>query len=175
VARSKLVSRLKIAFALLLGLAALILAGARFGLFAGLPPNDLGIHAGRLKPPSLTRNSVSSQADLYPNNPQRDYARIAPLPLRNGDANTSMRTLADVLAKMPDIQIVTQQADYIYAEARTPWLQFVDDLEFWLDPKNGVIQLRSASRMGREDFGVNRQRMERIRAAYLAVRNVQSE
>ena len=65
----------------LLGLAALILIGARFGLFAGQPPGDLGVTDGRLKPPSPTRNSVSSQAALYPEHPQRDYAQIAPLEL----------------------------------------------------------------------------------------------
>jgi uncharacterized protein (DUF1499 family) len=42
----------------------------------------------------------------------------------------------------------------------------VDDLEFWLNPTLGVIEVRSASRLGREDFGTNRQRIERIRSAY---------
>jgi uncharacterized protein (DUF1499 family) len=42
----------------------------------------------------------------------------------------------------------------------------VDDLEFWLNPAQGVIEVRSASRLGREDFGTNRQRIERIRSAY---------
>lgn len=159
---------MKITLYALLGLAALILLGARFGLFAGSPPSDLGVHAGRLKAPSLSRNSVSSQAALYPTHPQLDYARIAPLPVLNGDATASMQALAGVLKTMPEIRLVRQQADYLYAEARTPWLQFVDDLEFWLDPQAGTIELRSASRLGREDFGVNRQRVERIRAAYLA-------
>jgi uncharacterized protein (DUF1499 family) len=39
-------------------------------------------------------------------------------------------------------------------------------LEFWLNPALGVIEVRSASRLGREDFGTNRQRIERIRSAY---------
>ncbi len=47
-------------------------------------------------------------------------------------------------------------------------MKFVDDLEFWSNPALGVIDLRSASRLGREDFGVNRERIEAIRAAYLA-------
>ena len=41
---------------------------------------------------------------------------------------------------------------------------FVDDVEFTYDDKDGVIQLRSASRLGRGDFGVNRRRIEAIRA-----------
>lgn len=159
---------MKITLYALLGLAALILLGARFGLFAGSPPSDLGVNAGRLKAPSLSRNSVSSQAALYPSHPQLDYARIAPLPVLSADATASMQTLIGVLKTMPEIRLVRQQPDYLYAEARTPWLQFVDDLEFWLDPQAGAIEVRSASRLGREDFGVNRQRLERIRAAYLA-------
>ena len=35
-------------------------------------------------------------------------------------------------------------------------MKFVDDLERWVDPVNQVVQVRSASRMGRKDFGVNR-------------------
>jgi uncharacterized protein (DUF1499 family) len=56
----------------------------------------------------------------------------------------------------------------VYAQAQTRWLKFVDDLEFWFNPASGVIELRSASRLGRKDFGANRQRIEAIRAAYLA-------
>jgi uncharacterized protein (DUF1499 family) len=41
-------------------------------------------------------------------------------------------------------------------------------VEFWVNPAKGVIDLRSASRLGREDFGVNRVRVEAIRAAYTA-------
>jgi len=40
---------------------------------------------------------------------------------------------------------------------------FVDDVEFLLDEKAGVIHVRSASRLGRSDFGVNRDRVETIR------------
>ena len=46
---------------------------------------------------------------------------------------------------------------------------FVDDVEFWADPAAGVIQLRSASRLGRKDFGVNRARIEDIRTRLAAL------
>jgi uncharacterized protein (DUF1499 family) len=45
----------------------------------------------------------------------------------------------------------------------TRLLKFVDDVEFWFDPANEVIQVRSASRIGRSDLGVNRQRIEALR------------
>ena len=158
---------MKTTFFILLGLLALILIGGRAGLFSGTQPNDLGITDGRLKPPSATRNSVSSQAALYPEHPQVSNAQIGPLPFINGDANRSWQTLLATLASQSAITIIRQDAAYLHAEARTPWLGFVDDLEFWMNLPAGVIEVRSASRLGREDFGVNRERVERLRAAYL--------
>ncbi|WP_374412913.1 DUF1499 domain-containing protein [Hydrogenophaga sp.] len=43
-------------------------------------------------------------------------------------------------------------------------MKFVDGLELWVDPVNQVVQVRSASRVGRKDFGVNRQRVVALRA-----------
>lgn len=153
---------------ILVGVVAALLAGARLGLLNGQRPADLGVTNGRLKPPSLTRNSVSSQARLYPDHPQRSYAAVEPLPLRDRSAAASLQTLAAVLREMPGVTVVEQRPDYLYAQAQTRWLRFVDDVEFWVDPAAGVVEVRSASRLGREDFGVNRQRIDAVRAAYLA-------
>jgi uncharacterized protein (DUF1499 family) len=142
-----------------------ILAAGQLGLLKGQVPKDLGIHDGRLKQPSLTPNSVSSQADLYPNHPQSDYARIAPLHFV-GDAGKAMDTLEKILRAMGRTVVITREADYIYAQSSTALLKFTDDLEFWLDRPTGVIQLRSASRLGRKDFNVNRERIEKIRAQF---------
>ena len=156
--------------ALLICLALLVAAAVAIqaGMLGGSRPADIGVGNGRLKPPSPTRNSVSSQAALYPDHPQRASADIKPLPVRHGSAAASLQALAAVLASMPDVKLVQQGPDYLHAEAKTRWLKFVDDLEFWFDPARGVIEVRSASRLGREDFGVNRERIEAIRAAYLA-------
>lgn len=155
-----------IAMAALLALPiALVLAG-QFGLLGGQAPEDLGVQADRLKAPSLTRNSVSSQAALHPEHPQLLYAQIDPLPLLSAPQKT-MVELQRALAAEPGVHLVTQTDTYVRATATTPWLGFVDDLEFWLNPELGVIEVRSASRLGREDFGTNRARLERIRRAYL--------
>lgn len=138
------------------------------GALRGRPPADLGVNNGRLKPPSPTPNSVSSQAALHPEHPQRTYAEIAPLPLKAGSGPGSIQTLAQVLAATPGVTVVEQKPDYLRAEAETRWMKFTDDLEFWFDPARKVIELRSASRLGRKDFGVNRARIEAIRAAYQA-------
>ena len=150
------------------GLLVIAVIAVHSGMLGGSRPADIGVSNGRLKPPSPTRNSVSSQAALYPAHPQRAYADIKPLPIKHGSAAASLQTLAAVLASMPGTRVVEQRPGYLHAEAETRWMKFVDDLEFWANPALGVIELRSASRLGREDFGVNRERIEAIRAAYLA-------
>jgi uncharacterized protein (DUF1499 family) len=149
----------------LLLLPLVVLAAGQFGLLAGRRPADLGVRDGKLKPPSSTPNSVSSQATLWPDSPQIDYARIDPLPLR-GDAAAVIERLAKVIEAMPGATIVERTPDYLYAQFETRWLRFFDDAEFWVDPQSGVIQVRSASRLGRKDFGVNRARIEGIRQKF---------
>jgi uncharacterized protein (DUF1499 family) len=138
-----------------------LLAG-QLGLLKGAPPTDLGVHDGRLKPPSITPNSVSSQASLYPDHPQRTYAEIAPLPLK-GDPDATLDHIADVIRAMDGARIVKREPGYLYAQFTTRLMKYVDDAEFWFDPAAGVIQVRSASRLGKSDLGVNRERIESIR------------
>ena len=145
----------------------LVIAG-QMGLLAGKAPSRLGVTDGRLKPPSSTPNSVSSQASLYPDHPQQAYAAIAPLTFK-GDGEAAIKQLAQVLTQMPRTVIVTQNADYLYAQSTTTLLKFTDDVEFWLDKPNQVIQARSSSRLGRKDFGVNRARVEAVRTAFTEV------
>jgi uncharacterized protein (DUF1499 family) len=150
---------------LVLGLAllcALAVGAGRLGLFAGTAPTDLGVRDGRLKPPSLTENSVSSQSGLYPDHPQRDYAAIAPLALK-GDGLATLAAIKGIVEGTAGAVVVKSEPDYLYAQYTSKWMQFVDDVEFWFDPAAGAIQLRSASRVGRGDLGVNRKRIEDVR------------
>jgi uncharacterized protein (DUF1499 family) len=144
-----------------------VLVAGQLGLLSGQQPVDLGVSAGRLKPPSDTNNSVSSQTNLYPQHPQAASAAIAALPWREGDAKASMQALLRALDAQPRMTTIEQTPDYVYAQARTRWLGFVDDLEFWSNPSAQAIEIRSASRLGQEDLGINRQRIKAIRAAYL--------
>jgi uncharacterized protein (DUF1499 family) len=154
-----------ITMATLIALPVVLVLAGQLGFLSGQAPTDLGVQAERLKAPSLTRNSVSSQAALHPDHPQLAYAQIDPLPLR-GTPQDSMALLQRALAAEPGVRIVTSTEGYHRATATTQWMGFVDDLEFWLNPTQGVIDVRSASRLGREDFGANRARLERIRLAY---------
>jgi uncharacterized protein (DUF1499 family) len=145
---------------------AILLLAAQFGALSGKQPGNIGINNERLKPPSKTRNSVSSQAHLHTDHVQMQYASIEPLPLKNNNAAASMQALIAVLKSMPGVTIVDAKPDYIYAQSQTKVLKFIDDVEFWVNPAKSVIELRSASRLGREDFGVNRKRIDAIRAQY---------
>lgn len=148
------------------GLVLLAVLAGQAGLLSGREPADLGVKQGRLKPPSNTPNSVSSQASLYADHPQRQYADVAPLPLR-GTPQASLVRLKAVVAGMPGCAVVRADDEYLYAQCRTPLLRFVDDLELWADPLTKVVQVRSASRLGRKDFGANRERVDRLRTRYL--------
>lgn len=153
--------------AVAIALAVLAVAAGQLGLLQSSAPPDLGVRDGRLKAPSATANSVTSQAALYPDHPQRGYAEIAPLPVR-GDGPATMARIRAIVQGMDGARVVTSEPGYLYAQFSTPWMKFVDDVEFWYDPANDVIQLRSASRLGRGDWGVNRRRMEAVRAALAA-------
>ena len=149
---------------IVVSLALLVVAAGQLGWLQGTPPADLGVRDGRLKPPSNTENSVSSQAALYPDHPQRQYADIAPLAVHGNGAATLAR-IKTIVQGMAGAEVIKSDADYLYARFTTKWMKFVDDVEFWFDPVNNVIQVRSASRVGRGDLGVNRKRIEAVRAA----------
>ena len=145
-------------------LAVIAVAAGQLGYLRGTPPSDLGVRDGRLKPPSDTENSVTSQASLYPDHPQRRYADIAPIELQ-GDGPATIARIKSVVESMPGAQVIESRPDYLYAQFTTKLMHFVDDTEFWYDPAAAAIQVRSASRIGRRDMGVNRARVEAVRAA----------
>lgn len=141
----------------------LLLAVGQFGFLRGSPPSERGLRDGKLKPPSRTTNSVSSQAALWPASEYDvEYAKIEPLRF-SGDAIAAMNRLRDVLKAWPGAMIVEDRPEYIAVEFETRWLRFVDDAEFLLDPAERVIDVRSQSRLGSNDFGVNRKRIEALR------------
>ena len=148
-------------------LAVLLVGAGQLGFFSGRAPDGLGVQAGRLKAPAQTPNSVSSQAGLYPGHPQRSYADIAPFAY-TGDGQAALRRLAGLLQSRKGCRLATQSADYLYAQCNTRWLKFTDDVEFYLDASAGVIHVRSASRIGHGDLGVNRARVEALRTRFAA-------
>jgi uncharacterized protein (DUF1499 family) len=145
------------------GLALLGVAAGQLGLLRGRAPGDLGVKEGKLKAPSTTPNSVSSQAELWPGHPQRAYARIAPLALA-GEPGAVMARVRAAVEATPGAVVVKADGDYLYAQFTTPLMHYTDDVEFWFDRALGVVQLRSASRLGEGDMGANRLRIEALRS-----------
>ena len=116
-------------------------------------PDNLGVTGGRLAPCRRTPNCVSSQAD-----PSDREHYIAPIAFR-GDAIEAVRKAVESL---PRTTVISANSSYLYAEFRSKLLGYVDDVEFFYD--GNAIQVRSASRLGRRDFNVNRNRVEQLRA-----------
>ena len=158
---------LKLLILLLLIAPLVLLLFGQLGLLAGSPPEGLGLTDGKLKAPRATPNSVSSQARLHPTHPRHQEAQIDPLVFQ-GDAVAAMKRLTELVAGLPRTKLVKREGGYLYFECSSRWLKFVDDLEFALDESAKLIHLRSASRLGRRDFDVNRARVELIRKLFAA-------
>ena len=87
--------------------------------------------------------------------------RVEPFAV-SGDAAGAFGRLKSLLAGMPRTVVITATDDYLHAVFRTR-LGFADDVECRLCHADGVIHVRSASRLGYYDFGVNRARVETLR------------
>jgi uncharacterized protein (DUF1499 family) len=124
-------------------------------LFAGNQPTNLGVNDGKLLSCPATPNCVSSQAT------DATHA-IAALPLAE-DPALMMTTVQRVVQEMPRAKVIKATNDYLYVQFTSKLMGFVDDVEFFVDGK--AVQVRSASRLGESDLGVNRQRVEAIRSA----------
>jgi uncharacterized protein (DUF1499 family) len=126
--------------------------------FSGKRPTDLGVQQGQFAPCPPSPNCVSSQAS----DPGHNIAAIA----LTGSSDTALASLKAIVAAQPGAAIMTETENYLYAEFTSSLMGFVDDVEFFLDTENQVIQVRSASRLGESDLGANRQRIEKIRAEF---------
>jgi uncharacterized protein (DUF1499 family) len=73
--------------------------------------------------------------------------------------------IRSIVQSAPGAKLVTSAPDYLYAQYTTPLMKYVDDVEFWFDATTNVIEVRSASRLGKSDLGLNRKRVEAIRVA----------
>lgn len=123
------------------------------GACSGTAPGNLGVEEGHLRDCPPSPNCVSSQAS------DSDH-RIAALPLQGDPASTRTRLLR-LLAQAPRVTVVTQEAHYLRAEFTSQVMRFVDDVEFLIGQQ--AVEVRSASRLGHSDLGVNRKRIEGLR------------
>ncbi len=116
---------------------------------AGERPNSLGIVNGQLAQCPDSPNCVSSFET-------RESHQIAPL-------EASLEEVRAQVLNMPGAQIIQEEDQYLYAEFTSRLMGFVDDVEFL--EQAGRTHVRSASRLGHSDLGVNRKRVEALRQA----------
>jgi len=127
-------------------------------MFAGTRPTNIGIQSGKLAACPGTPNCVNSQS-------QDAQSKIEPLAYSSTPAQ-AMAKLKTVIEDMERTNIITETDNYLYAEFTSKLMGFVDDVEFLLDDSAKVIHVRSASRLGQSDLGVNRKRIEAIREKF---------
>ena len=83
----------------------------------------------------------------------------------DGDRSSVKEALLKVLSVVPRTEVIEDTDNYIRTESTSRIFKFVDDAEFYFPEGENVIQVRSASRVGESDLGVNRRRIEQIRLA----------
>jgi apolipoprotein D and lipocalin family protein len=112
----------------------------------------------KLRPCPDTPNCVSSLAG-----DQKHF--IEPISYE-GERTVAQQEMLAVLKSFKRVRMVRIEEDYIHAEFVSSFFKFVDDVEFYFDPAQKLIQVRSASRTGYSDLGVNRRRIEAIRERF---------
>ncbi len=127
---------------------------------AGTRPAGLGLHDGRLRPCPSSPNCVCSEDS------DKGHA-IAPLRF-TGDPSAAFARAKEAALTLPGTKLVGETTDFMHFESTSALMGFVDDLELQLVPGKDEIGVRSASRLGYGDMGVNRKRIEELRAAFAA-------
>jgi uncharacterized protein (DUF1499 family) len=125
---------------------------------AGKRPASVGVTDGKFFPCPKRPNCVSSMSEG-----QRHY--IEPFIYRS-EKQQAYQTLQRVLAELDQATIIAQSDNYLHVEFKSRYLGFVDDVEFYFADDAPLIHIRSASRLGYSDLGVNRKRMDSMRSQY---------
>jgi uncharacterized protein (DUF1499 family) len=139
----------------ILSIATFIVIPGEKTMFAGKRPANLGLQSGQLAPCPSSPNCVSSFS-------QDAEHKVEPLTYNSTPA-VAMTNLKQAIESLGKTKIITETDNYLYAEFTSSLMGFVDDVEFLLDEGAKVIHVRSASRLGQSDLGVNRKRIETIR------------
>jgi len=124
---------------------------------AGKRPVNLGVQGGRLADCPTTPNCVSSQA--------ADEGHFIASLSYSGEKKEAFLRLKKIIESEERILIVTEGENYLHVEFTTMIMRFVDDVEFYF-PDEPLIHVRSASRVGYSDLGVNRKRVEHLRELF---------
>jgi uncharacterized protein (DUF1499 family) len=117
-----------------------------------------GLHDGKLSECPDSPNCVSSQTA------KKDHA-VDPLSY-SGSYSEAKQTLLSIISSLPRTKIIADNDRYVHVTFTSRLMRFVDDVEFLFDETNKQIHVRSASRVGYSDMGVNRKRVEDLRKRF---------
>ena len=142
-------------------LATLVVLGiTSFMFFATSKDREVGLVNGALRPCPNSPNCVSSES-------REDSSKCEPLHFQ-GSADDAMAKLKTVVQELGGL-IKQDQGGYLWAVFTSRIFRFKDDVEFRLVEEENLIHVRSASRVGYSDLGVNRSRINRLRAAFQGI------
>ena len=112
---------------------------------------------GKLRPCPSSPNCVSSESESV-------SSRVVPMTFQ-GQPEQAWNELKETLREMGG-KIQEEHDGYLRATFTSRLFRFVDDVEFRMVPAEGIIHVRSGSRVGHSDLGVNRKRVEKLRAIF---------
>jgi uncharacterized protein (DUF1499 family) len=136
-----------------------LIIGLMFFSCAGQRPENLGTQNDQLTGCPKKPNCVSSQ--------DKDDSHFLPVFRYQGEKEVAFKKLKEIITSLDGMTLITENDNYLHIECKSAIMGFVDDLEFYFSNAN-VIQVRSASRLGYSDFGVNRKRVEKLRGLFAA-------
>lgn len=125
---------------------------------SGTAPSNLGLHNGSFTPCPDSPNCVSSDE-------KRDSHFVEPIKF-SMSANEAFKYSIEYFSSSSNFKITVEKANYLRVEDTSMIMGFVDDIELNVRPDGNIIAIRSASRVGHSDFGVNRERVERFRLEF---------
>jgi uncharacterized protein (DUF1499 family) len=127
---------------------------------SGKRPSNLGVSDAGLAACPSSPNCVSSDAPDAAHRVEAFALAAAP--------EAAWRVIREEVARLPRTTVIAETASYLHAECASALFGFVDDLEFQLRAPANIVAIRSASRLGYSDLGVNRKRVEGLREALRA-------
>jgi uncharacterized protein (DUF1499 family) len=120
-------------------------------------PEGLGITDGELMSCPSSPNCVSTQAS------PEDLEHYAEPIVYTGDRMKTQLSIESFMLGKGNAHLVSSTLGYVHFEVKSPLVGYIDDVEFYLPAADSVVHVRSASRVGYSDFGVNRERVRQIK------------
>lgn len=122
-------------------------------------PSTVGLENGKFKALKDSPNGVSSQSS-------KKDDKVDPLEM-HGTVSEEKEKIKNLVLSYENTKLIEENHDYLHFVFTTNFFHFKDDIEFFFDTENNIIDFKSQSRIGYSDMGVNRERYKNLREDYL--------